>query len=455
MRLFKKFSVVLMSAILILCSCSSVLANNITSPKVYLNGSEIEFINKPILKNNSVCVPLRQITDTIGAEAEYSSADDSTSVIYQNKNIVFSSNNSQILVTENGNTQTMSFAVSPFVQNNIMYVPVRDLANVLGLNIGYDNTANAVILIDKHLFLASHGGSFDIYNKAIKFSQDISKGKQKISGSIKFNMSDNYSESKQILSGVIDINGKSDEFQNAELNCVLSFDENTLDEFINDIFIGELEPENTSDIEKIKEMFKNIDINFIFDGNNYILYLNSNFINNYINSPNSWIGIDLKDMYQDANILDLIHKNDVVSLDEQLLLCIDLTPLDDLEMSTYMLDIYGSIADTLSDEAFKSSSNGYTSNKSIDLGYGDHINFNININTDSQQNVTGIGFNMSLSENGTPLISMDIDSNAKDTKIKANVNIENEFLFDCEGTINQEPTNESVKTKPDGKVIFY
>lgn len=100
---------------------------------------------KPEMKNKRAMVPLRVISESLGASVEWS---DSEVILAKSEMKVKLAVNRSI-AEKNG--KKMLLDVKPYTKNNRIYVPLRFIAEAFGCNVNYSNFA--VTVDTKPLFI--------------------------------------------------------------------------------------------------------------------------------------------------------------------------------------------------------------------------------------------------------------------------------------------------------------
>ncbi len=93
---------------------------------------------KPEIKNNRTMVPLRVISENLGAKVNWSGSE-----------VVLTKSNVKIILQLNSNTavkngKTEPLDVKPYLKNNRTMVPLRFIAEMFGCNVSYSNSAVTV-----------------------------------------------------------------------------------------------------------------------------------------------------------------------------------------------------------------------------------------------------------------------------------------------------------------------
>lgn len=180
----KVFSGIFLVLILMFTSLPTYAANI----KIKVDGVAIPSDVSPEIRNNRVMVPLRVISENLGAKVHWS-----------NSEITLTKNKMQVLLKLNSNTavkngKTVLLDVKPYIMNGRIFVPIRFLAETFDCNVNYKNFTVTVdtkpLLIDnikvnaiQHEYHMTMGGVVqqikgNAYNKAIYDIFIENKGKK-------------------------------------------------------------------------------------------------------------------------------------------------------------------------------------------------------------------------------------------------------------------------------------
>ncbi|MCJ7854702.1 stalk domain-containing protein [Lachnospiraceae bacterium NSJ-143] len=459
MKIFKKATALALCACLSVSSCAFVMAEDTQQygPEIYVNGQYIDFEgNAPVVKDGYVFAPYESVFGALGAQSSYSASNKTVTAVSGSKEVTFAVDSKEISVTENGALSKMDMAAPAYTEDNEVYVPVRYAAQALGARIGWDEKNNAVLISDTDLFISQHGQTFETADRVMAYMNEIAAKKQKVSGSIDFTGSVSDGDETISLSGNVSINGNMN-INDADINCVVTLNEKELKAIIDKLTDG-LESEDRAEVEKTAEALKSSTFNFILDGKNLVMYVNSSLFTTFMGlENNAWVKLDLNELmkyYGIDNMKELIKESQGASFSEQIAMCIDSIGLNDLYQSQIMFETYGSTMDMLSDSAFSKTDGGYVSTVTTDLGSGAYFSMSFKAATNALDEITGYGFSVIASENGKPLTTVEISSNGTDTAFNMDINIYDIFKFSADGTIKQEETAETVKTAPDSSNII-
>ncbi|MDP9675768.1 hypothetical protein J2W97_001763 [Paenibacillus jamilae] len=156
--------------------------------QIKVDGVAIASDVKPEIKNKRTMIPLRVISENLGARVEWS-----------NSKVILTKSDMKVMLTLNSSTaekngKKMLLDVKPYMKNKRIFVPLRFIAETFGCNVNYSNFAVAVntepLFIDgvqvkalQHEYHMTLGGvvqqiNGNAYNKTIYNTFVKNKGKK-------------------------------------------------------------------------------------------------------------------------------------------------------------------------------------------------------------------------------------------------------------------------------------
>ncbi|WP_058829619.1 copper amine oxidase N-terminal domain-containing protein [Paenibacillus polymyxa] len=138
----KAFFGAFLAIFLCISSSTAYAAQN----QIKIDGVAIATDAKPQMKNKRTMVPLRVISESLGASVKWS--DSEVILAKSDMKVKLAVNRS----TAEKNGQKIPLDVKPFLKNNNIYVPLRFIAETFGCNVNYSNFAVTIntepLLID-------------------------------------------------------------------------------------------------------------------------------------------------------------------------------------------------------------------------------------------------------------------------------------------------------------------
>ncbi|MFJ7186950.1 copper amine oxidase N-terminal domain-containing protein [Lysinibacillus xylanilyticus] len=130
----KIFSGIFLAMILTLTSLPAYAANS----TIKIDGVVVTTDAAPETKNNRTMVPLRVISENLGATVNWK---DSKVILTNNKMQITLQPNSNTVI-KNGKTELLD--VKPYLKNNRLFVPIRFIAETFGCQVNYQNSTVTV-----------------------------------------------------------------------------------------------------------------------------------------------------------------------------------------------------------------------------------------------------------------------------------------------------------------------
>ncbi|KMY30712.1 hypothetical protein ACZ11_15100 [Lysinibacillus xylanilyticus] len=130
----KIFSGVFLAMILMLTSLPAYAAHS----TIKIDGVVVTTDAAPEVKNNRTMVPLRVISENLGATVNWK---DSKVTLTNNKMQITLQPNSNTVI-KNGKTELLD--VKPYLKNNRLFVPIRFIAETFGCQVNYQNSTVTV-----------------------------------------------------------------------------------------------------------------------------------------------------------------------------------------------------------------------------------------------------------------------------------------------------------------------
>jgi len=112
--------------------------------KMKANGREIKFDIPPVVKSGTTLIPVRAVVESLGANVNWDAATNTVTITKGGTTIVFDLNGSKVYV--NGSEVTLSMPAMEI--SNRTFVPIRFIAETLGVNINYDDKTGDVDIED-------------------------------------------------------------------------------------------------------------------------------------------------------------------------------------------------------------------------------------------------------------------------------------------------------------------
>ncbi|GAB6459297.1 hypothetical protein CON36_31115 [Bacillus cereus] len=189
------------------------LAPNKKDIQIIIDDIEFVFDSKPIMKNNRVLIPFRQVTDYIGGDTNWNNKTKTMTVVYKQKKITLENNKNE--GTVNGSKKKLDVPVQ--IINGRVYVPIRFVAEGLGADVSWDSKDKKVNIdifeqLYTHHFYSNAKGELGApitpYQYGIRYKQGIAEGRELVSVTDVRDITDNSEDHMIFRDGAFNIGGK-------------------------------------------------------------------------------------------------------------------------------------------------------------------------------------------------------------------------------------------------------
>ena len=142
--------------IAIACICSmlftsAVFAKDIT---ITFNNTPIEYTQKPIMKNDTTFVPMKQTLETLGVTVSWN--EPTKTVIGRKGDTIVSTcpNSTTLIVTTGDKTRYVTLDAPAYIENGTMMVPLRPLIQPFEANLTWDSKTNTANINSSNSFVS-------------------------------------------------------------------------------------------------------------------------------------------------------------------------------------------------------------------------------------------------------------------------------------------------------------
>lgn len=137
----KKRIVVLITLLLsILCFVFPVAASNVT---LKINGAVIKSSVEPIIENGTTLVPLRTVSENMGASVKWNGDTRQVTIIKGSKEILLTIGSKIVIV----NGESKELLLPPKIIENTTMVPIRFVSENLGANVKWNENTRTVEIL--------------------------------------------------------------------------------------------------------------------------------------------------------------------------------------------------------------------------------------------------------------------------------------------------------------------
>lgn len=147
--------------------------------KISLNGQYISSDVAPIIENSTTLVPIRVISEKLGAEVDWNNQNRTVMIKTSEKQIQFSIGSKQATINSNAGSNAAQLEVAPFIKDEKTMVPLRFIAEELGLKVNWDNDERTISLTSSEKETAVQEG-LKVNSKNIENNNETSQLKLSI-----------------------------------------------------------------------------------------------------------------------------------------------------------------------------------------------------------------------------------------------------------------------------------
>ena len=197
MKIWKRFGAVLVT----LLALTAVLTGTALAAEpgdvgvsVQLNGELLSFTDAvPESSDGRTFVPLRAVLEAMDAQVDYERQTDTVAIHRDGVDLSMVLGQNTASVTEDGQTRTITMDVVPYVKNDRTYVPVRFVAEAFGCNVGWDQRARTVIIVDVDTLFGD--ATFDLMDNFAAYCSKQSKSQNMaVTGTLDLSVADKSGE---------------------------------------------------------------------------------------------------------------------------------------------------------------------------------------------------------------------------------------------------------------------
>ncbi|MDP4118992.1 MAG: stalk domain-containing protein, partial [Bacillota bacterium] len=142
MKIKMKILPMLLSIIFCLCACVGIFADTQENISICIDGRNIKTDVNPVILQGRTLVPLRSISEAVGASVNWDKQSQGIELVYGNKKVNLSIGST--MAYDNG--RQVFLEVPPQIINGRTMVPIRFVAECFGFNISWNNKTNTVII---------------------------------------------------------------------------------------------------------------------------------------------------------------------------------------------------------------------------------------------------------------------------------------------------------------------
>ncbi|HHV08283.1 MAG TPA: copper amine oxidase N-terminal domain-containing protein [Firmicutes bacterium] len=119
-------------------------------PELFVNGERYQEKVQPIVRYGRTLVPLRALAARLKADVAYDEETKTITMVRDGYMAIMGLDNNQVTISDaDGNTvKEVELDVTPLLDNNSTFVPLRALAEIFGAQVTYDDDTNIIVIED-------------------------------------------------------------------------------------------------------------------------------------------------------------------------------------------------------------------------------------------------------------------------------------------------------------------
>ena len=170
-KIFSFIGTAFCSALMVSALSSTAFASNDISVKV--DDVAVEFTDvKPIIENSRTFVPFRAIFEQMDAEVSWNNKTNTITAVRDDTTVSFTIGRQEVIITEDGVSETKLIDVAPFIRDNRTYVPIRFASEALGACVDWVSDTRTVLIVDVDKLMSEYESQFENIQKYINFTSE-------------------------------------------------------------------------------------------------------------------------------------------------------------------------------------------------------------------------------------------------------------------------------------------
>lgn len=151
MKKMKKKNVISKILLLLLILSSFIFSGyKIQKPiKIYINGQLVESDQPPLIWEDRTFVPIRVITENLGAKVDYNQEDMTVKIKRDKTNILLTIGDDIARISSDVETRPAILDEAAFLRDDRTYLPLRSISELFGMEVDWDGAKRAVYIKEK------------------------------------------------------------------------------------------------------------------------------------------------------------------------------------------------------------------------------------------------------------------------------------------------------------------
>lgn len=137
-------------------SCSAVSAAD-DEVKVYLDGTQLQFEQPPVIQDGRTLVPMRAIFEALGADVDWQGETQYIVATSSSKGQMIEMHINNNIITHNGVDMTLD--VAPQLINGYTMIPLRVVSECMDANVEWDGNTKTVYVTNKNSIIEIYGNN--------------------------------------------------------------------------------------------------------------------------------------------------------------------------------------------------------------------------------------------------------------------------------------------------------
>lgn len=148
------FTSILTVSMILSCSAVSAADNEV---KVYLDGTQLQFEQPPVIQDGRTLVPMRAIFEALGADVDWQGETQYIVATSSSKGQMIEMHINNNIITHNGVDITLD--VAPQLINGYTMIPLRVVSECMDANVEWDGNTKTVYVTNKNSIIEIYGNN--------------------------------------------------------------------------------------------------------------------------------------------------------------------------------------------------------------------------------------------------------------------------------------------------------
>lgn len=148
------FTPILTVSMILSCSAVSAADNEV---KVYLDGTQLQFEQPPVIQDGRTLVPMRAIFEALGADVDWQGETQYIVATSSSKGQMIEMHINNNIITHNGVDITLD--VAPQLINGYTMIPLRVVSECMDANVEWDGNTKTVYVTNKNSIIEIYGNN--------------------------------------------------------------------------------------------------------------------------------------------------------------------------------------------------------------------------------------------------------------------------------------------------------